>query len=383
MRKIGGVNETYATADTMTYKKIDTTNYPEQFRHKEGRLINKLSKFGVKQLDTFESPREHYRMRAEFRVWHEGDDLYYIMFNPETREKIRMDEFLPGSELINRLMKQLIEKLRPNPILRNKLFQVDFLTTTTNQAVISLLYHRPLDDEWEKEATALREEFKDLADINIIGRARKQKRVLFDDSVIEHVVVYGKVYKSIQTENSFTQPNAKINEAMIVWVKQHIGQNDHDLLELYCGNGNFTLPLAENFQRVLATEISKSSVASARKSAELNDITNVTVVRMSAEEFTEALNGERASRRAEEADIKSFDCQTVLVDPPRAGLDSETLQMVSAYPRIIYISCNPETLIENLDYLTKTHDVTAAAMFDQFPYTDHVETGVVLEVKTN
>ena len=77
------------------------------------------------------------------------------------------------------------------------------------------------------------------------------------------------------------------------------------------------------------------------------------------------------------------DFQTVLVDPPRAGLDSETLQMVSAYSRIIYISCNPETLIENLDYLTKTHDVTAAAMFDQFPYTDHVETGVVLEVKTN
>ncbi|MTJ02596.1 tRNA (uridine(54)-C5)-methyltransferase TrmA [Idiomarina piscisalsi] len=367
----------------MTYRSIDKLDYETQLNEKVEKVRQRFDKYRIANIDIFRSEPRHYRMRAEFRVWHEGDDLYYIMFNPETREKIRMDEFLPGSELINRLMKQLIEKLRPNPILRNKLFQVDFLTTTTNQAVISLLYHRPLDDEWEKEATALREEFKDLADINIIGRARKQKRVLFDDSVIEHVVVDGKVYKSIQTENSFTQPNAKINEAMIGWVKQHIGQNDHDLLELYCGNGNFTLPLAENFQRILATEISKSSVASARKSAELNDITNVTVVRMSAEEFTEALSGERTSRRAEEADIKSFDCRTVLVDPPRAGLDSETLKMVSAYSRIIYISCNPETLIENLDYLTKTHDVTAAAMFDQFPYTDHVETGVILEVKTN
>lgn len=367
----------------MTYKKIDTANYPEQFRSKEESLIEKLSKFGVQQLDTFESPQKHYRMRAEFRVWHEGDDLYYIMFNPETREKIRMDEFLPGSELINRLMKQLIEKLKPNPVLRNKLFQVDFLTTTTNQAVISLLYHRALDDEWEKEATALREEFKELADINIIGRARKQKRVLFDDSVVEHIHVGNKTYQSIQTENSFTQPNAKINEAMIGWVKQHIGQNDHDLLELYCGNGNFTLPLAENFQRVLATEISKSSVASARKSAELNNIENVTVVRMSAEEFTEALNGERTSRRADEADIKSFNCETVLVDPPRAGLDAETLKMVSAYSRIIYISCNPDTLAENLDYLTETHEITAAAMFDQFPYTDHVETGIVLKAKAD
>lgn len=367
----------------MTYKKIDTANYSEQFHTKENDLLKKLASFGVRKLTAIESPKKYYRMRAEFRVWHEGDDLYYIMFNPETREKVRMDQFLPGSQLINQLMKALMAQLKPNPILRHKLFQVDFLTTTTNQAIISLLYHRPLDDEWEQEATLLRKELQEFAEINIIGRARKQKRVLFNDNVIEHVMVDNKAYKSIQTENSFTQPNARINEAMISWVKQHIGQNDHDLLELYCGNGNFTLPLAENFQRVLATEISKSSVASARESAVLNNITNVTVVRMSAEEFTEALNGERVSRRAEEADIKSFDCQTVLVDPPRAGLDLETLKMVSAYSRIIYISCNPDTLAENLQHLTHTHDVAAAAMFDQFPYTDHVETGIVLEVKTN
>lgn len=367
----------------MTYRSIDKLDYETQLNEKVEKVRLRFDKYKVENIDIFSSEPRHYRMRAEFRVWHEGDDLYYIMFNPETREKIRMDEFLPGSELINRLMKQLIEKLKPNPILRNKLFQVDFLTTTTDQAVISLLYHRPLDDEWEKEATALREEFKELADINIIGRARKQKRVLFDDSVIEHVNVGNKTYQSIQTENSFTQPNARINEAMIGWVKQHIGQNDHDLLELYCGNGNFTLPLAENFQRVLATEISKSSVASARKSVELNNIENVTVVRMSAEEFTEALNGERTSRRADEADIKSFNCETVLVDPPRAGLDAETLKMVSAYSRIIYISCNPDTLAENLDYLTETHEITAAAMFDQFPYTDHVETGIVLKAKAD
>lgn len=366
----------------MTYRSIDKLDYETQLNEKIEKVRLRFNKYNVANIDVFRSEPRHYRMRAEFRVWHEGDDLYYIMFNPETREKIRMDEFLPGSQLINRLMKQLIEKLKPNPILRNKLFQVDFLTTTTNQAVISLLYHRPLDDEWEKEATALRE-FKELADINIIGRARKQKRVLFDDSVIEHVNVGNKTYQSIQTENSFTQPNARINEAMIGWVKQHIGQNAHDLLELYCGNGNFTLPLAENFQRVLATEISKSSVASARRSAELNNIENVTIVRMSAEEFTEALNGERSSRRADEADIKSFNCKTVLVDPPRAGLDTETLKMVSAYSRIIYISCNPDTLAENLDYLTDTHEITAAAMFDQFPYTDHVETGVVLEAKAD
>ncbi|MGM0630090.1 MAG: tRNA (uridine(54)-C5)-methyltransferase TrmA [Pseudomonadota bacterium] len=366
----------------MTYKRIDTSEYPKQLAQKADRVREMFRPFHIDEVEVFESPASHYRMRAEFRVWHEGDDLYYIMFNPETREKIRMDEFIPGSLLINHLMKQLITLLKPNDILRRKLFQVDFLTTTTGEAIISLLYHRPLDDEWEQECIKLRESLASIAKIEVIGRARKQKRVLYKESVTEEVKVDGKSYLSLQTENSFTQPNAIINQKMISWAKRHAGYNSHDLLELYCGNGNFTLPLAENFERVLATEISKSSVAAARANAELNDITNVTIVRMSAEEFSAALSGELESKRAADADIHSFNCKTVLVDPPRAGLDKDTLELVSQYQRIIYISCNPSTLIDNIKAISATHEVTAAAMFDQFPYTDHIETGVVLEKRS-
>jgi len=366
----------------MTYKRIDTSEYPQQLAQKVDRVREMFRPFHINEVEVFESPASHYRMRAEFRVWHEGDDLYYIMFNPETREKIRMDEFIPGSLLINELMKELISLLKPNDVLRRKLFQVDFLTTTTGEAIISLLYHRPLDDQWEQEAIQLREALTSIAKVEVIGRARKQKRVLYKESVTEEVKVDGKSYLSLQTENSFTQPNAIINQQMISWAKRHAGNNSHDLLELYCGNGNFTLPLAENFNRVLATEISKSSVAAARENAELNNIGNVTVVRMSAEEFSAALSGELESKRAADADIHSFDCKTVLVDPPRAGLDKDTLKLVSKYQRIIYISCNPETLTENIHDLSSSHKVTAAAMFDQFPYTDHIETGVVLERKS-
>lgn len=366
----------------MTYKRIDTSEYPQQLAQKADRVREMFRPFHINEVEVFESPASHYRMRAEFRVWHEGDDLYYIMFNPETREKIRMDEFIPGSLLINKLMKELISLLKPNEVLRRKLFQVDFLTTTTGEAIISLLYHRSLDDQWEQEAIQLREALTSIAKVELIGRARKQKRVLYKESVTEEVKVDGKSYLSLQTENSFTQPNAIINQQMISWAKRHAGNNSHDLLELYCGNGNFTLPLAENFNRVLATEISKSSVAAARENAELNNIQNVTVVRMSAEEFSAALSGELESKRAADAEIHSFDCKTVLVDPPRAGLDKDTLKLVSQYQRIIYISCNPETLTENIHDLSSSHKVTAAAMFDQFPYTDHIETGVVLERKS-
>ncbi|RUO73777.1 tRNA (uridine(54)-C5)-methyltransferase TrmA [Idiomarina seosinensis] len=367
----------------MTYKAIDPSDYEQQLRRKAETIAERFKEIGVAQFDTYRSEPIHYRMRAEFRVWHEGDDLYYIMFNPETREKIRKDEFLPGSQLINQLMQAVREFVLDKPVLRNKLFQVDFLTTTSNQAIVSVLYHRQLDDEWRAAAERLRQHLQQLAEVvHLVGRARKQKVVLGSESVIENVQVNGKVYQSIQTENSFTQPNAGINEKMIGWVTQHSGSTDHDLLELYCGNGNFTLPLADHFRQVLATEISKSSVAAARESATLNNIDNVTVVRMSAEDFSEALQGRLTSRRIEEADIGRFDCRTVLVDPPRAGLDELALSLVRRYSRIIYVSCNPETLIDNVKSLSDEFYVSAAAIFDQFPYTDHIESGIILERKS-
>src|SRR5690554_8144480 len=115
---------------------------------------------------------------------------------------------------------------------------------------------------------------------------------------------------------------------MISWALTVTADSYGDLLELYCGNGNFSLPMAQNFNRVLATEISKTSVASARYNCQLNHIDNVTLVRMSAEDFSAVMAGEKQSRRAEEANLLDFDCQTVLVDPPRAGLDADTLELV-------------------------------------------------------
>lgn len=364
----------------MTYRNIDEIDYDEQLEAKKSIIAERFAAVGINQFDVFKSASSHYRMRAEFRLWHDGDDLYYIMFNPETREKVRKERFLPGSRLINTLMTAVREYVIDKPILRNKLFQVDFLTTTTQQAIVSLLYHRPLDDEWLAAAEALHRDLQEFADVvHVIGRARKQKHVFGEEFVVESVNVNGREYQSIQTENSFTQPNAGINEKMIAWVSQHVGEHPTDLLELYCGNGNFTLPLAAQFNQVLATEISKSSVAAAREGAKRNGIDNVTVVRMSAEEFSQAMQGKLKSKRAEEAQLDQFKCSTVLVDPPRAGLDKLAIELVSQYPRIIYISCNPETLIDNIQSLGDTYRISAAAIFDQFPYTDHIESGVILE----
>jgi tRNA (uracil-5-)-methyltransferase len=182
-----------------------------------------------------------------------------------------------------------------------------------------------------------------------------------------------------QIENSFTQPNARVNIKMIEWALNITQNSSGDLLELYCGSGNFSVPLAQNFEKVLATEISKTSVAAAQDNIAQNGIDNLKVIRMSSEEFVQAQQGVREFRRLKDINLDDYRCKTVLVDPPRAGLDNSTVDMVSQYENIVYISCNPETLRLNLDKLLLTHTITRFALFDQFPYTHHAECGVYLQ----
>lgn len=358
------------------------SRYQAQLDTKAEQLRQRLAQFTPPALEIYPSLPEHYRMRAEFRVWHEGDALYYIMFDQATREKYRVDSLPAANQLINQLMPAVLEFIQFRPLLRKKLFQVDFLTSTTGEAVVSLLYHRQLEANWEEAADELRAALNQFAKVSIIGRARKQKVVLGSEAVMEQLEVNGRLYKFEQVENSFTQPNAGINQAMLTWASDVTKGLSNDLLELYCGNGNFSLPLATNFRRVLATEISKTSVRSAELNITLNQIDNVQVVRLAAEEVTQAIQGERVFRRLEGIDLSDYQCDTVLVDPPRAGLDADTLQMVSRYPHIVYISCNPQTLAENLETLTHTHHITRAALFDQFPFTEHTEVGVFLSAKS-
>ena len=363
----------------MTPEQLPVEHYEDQLAGKITRLTSMMSAFNAPEVEVFRSPVSHYRMRAEFRVWHDGDDLYHIIFDQQTRQRIRVDSFPAASELINRLMPRLIATLRETQILRLKLFQIDYLSTQSGQIVVSLLYHRKLDEEWQQAAEQLRDMLRaEGFQLHLIGRATKTKICLDQDFVDECLKVDGRDMIYRQVENSFTQPNAAMNVKMLEWALDTTRNSKGDLLELYCGNGNFSLALARNFRRVLATEIAKPSVASAQYNIAANNIDNVQIIRMAAEEFTQAMNGERSFKRLEGIDLQSYECETIFVDPPRSGLDDETVKMVQAYPRILYISCNPETLCQNLATLSATHDISRLALFDQFPYTHHMECGVLL-----
>ena len=324
-------------------------------------------------ISVFESPDAHYRARSEFKIWHTDDEISYAMNHREHKGALLIDECPQVNAYIADLMLKLLQAIAEKKI-GFKLFGADFLSSSSGEIVVSLLYHRRLDEEWQVLAT----EIASNLGIYIIGRSRKQKVVIGQDFITETLNIAGDQYKFNYIENSFTQPNSRVNEQMISWAMGHFKDASGDLLELYCGAGNFTIPFAKIFDKVLATEISKSSINAAKTNMQLNSVENIEFVRMSVEEFVEALDGVREFRRMKDIDIDAYDINSIFVDPPRSGMDETSCKFASRYDHIVYISCNPETLHRDLELLSQTHEVIDMALFDQFPYTHHVEMGVKL-----
>jgi tRNA (uracil-5-)-methyltransferase len=352
--------------------------------HYQQQLETKIKRFKqafkdadltLPELQVFDSSAQGFRMRAEFRIWHEAGRAHYAMNRPGEKRPYTIDNFPIGAALINRLMTPILDAINKSHTLSNKLFSIEFLTTLSGEALITLIYHRQLDELWQVKAKQLQ---SDLT-IKVIGRSRKQKVVLDKDYVTETLTVDNRQYSYQQVESGFTQPNAEVNCKMLSWASDCLKGSRGDLIELYCGNGNFTVVLAQHFDRVLATEIAKISVNSALVNFKQNQVDNVSVARLSSEELTRALNREREFRRLADIDLDSYNFSTIFVDPPRAGLDMGTEKLVTQFDNILYISCNPMSLINNLKSIIKTHKIHKVALFDQFPWTDHIESGVYLK----
>jgi tRNA/tmRNA/rRNA uracil-C5-methylase (TrmA/RlmC/RlmD family) len=411
-------------------------------------------------------------------------------------QRVRIDTFPAGSRLVNALMRLLRARLLAREPLRRRLFQANFHTTLSGQAMVTLVYHRSLDAAWEEEARATRgwllERLAEEAaagsgtgaaggeghrppaprctELQIVGRCRG-RRIDIERNWIEeemelrplplgaeeeeeeeHEQEEGHARRAAsalppppppsagpaaassasddpsatrqqqqqqqqhqrvryrQVEASFSQPNAGVCRQMVGWaldVTRPAGgaaaagsaaasassaasgaKNDHDLLELYCGNGNFSVPLAANFRRVLATEVSATSVDAARHNAHAHGLAppppppatadghdgqpepcdppaRLFVARLSAEEFSATWRTGAARRRLAglgAGGMAALDLRTALVDPPRAGLDDLTrgLLLDPRFRRVVYVSCNPVTLKRDLALLTSAEGVARA-----------------------
>ena len=355
-------------------------SYEQELADKKERVLGLLSPFGVEDLEVFSAKPTHYRARSEFKIWHDDNGANYAMGRLDKKGAVNISECPKVIEAIEKRMKPLLDAINNSTeVLKQRIFAVEFLATTTDECLITMIYHRKLDEVWEAEAR----ELEKVLNAKIMGRSRKQKVVLSDEFVTEKLFIDGQDYFYRHYESGFTQPNPAVNIKMIEWaIKQAKKVDGGDFLESYCGLGNFTIPLSKYFDKVLATEISKRSIYSAKENCELNDVSNIEFIRLASEEMTQALNKERAFTRLKDVDLDSYDFSTVLVDPPRAGLDMDTIKLIANMKNIIYISCNPETLARDLVELSKTHTIEEGAIYDQFPHTHHVESGVFLVKKS-
>jgi 23S rRNA (uracil1939-C5)-methyltransferase len=169
----------------------------------------------------------------------------------------------------------------------------------------------------------------------------------------------------------FTQINADVNRAMVDRVLDLLQlRPEHEVLDLYCGLGNFTLPIARLARHVIGVEGDQGLVERARGNAQANGIANV------AFHVGNLLQVQDGARWVE----RRFD--RVLLDPPRAGAQ-DVLRYVPRWraERIVYVSCNPATLARDAGILVRefAYRLVAAGIIDMFPHTAHVESVAVFE----
>lgn len=156
-------------------------------------------------------------------------------------ERVRVDTFPAGSVLMNELMPVLLQGANESPtVLGQSLFQVNLYTTLSKQCMITMLYHRKLDDEWRAAAEALRLKLAQVPTLqgtgfvpHIIGRARKQRVDVAANRITETVTVEGgKEFRYVQVEETFTQPNAAVCQHMLSWARK-VRRFDRGSIQFY------------------------------------------------------------------------------------------------------------------------------------------------------
>jgi 23S rRNA (uracil1939-C5)-methyltransferase len=265
------------------------------------------------------------------------------------------------SELVNRLS------------VRDKIPQIE-VAVGDEQVALVFRHLEPLSDDDEQQLRAYGE--REKLGIFVQPKGPKTIRRLWpdlatdigdnqtDDFVLSYALpAYDVTLQFLPTD--FTQVNAELNIKMIDRAVAMLELTPDDrVLDLFCGLGNFSLPMARKAGMVVGVEGEESLVERARENAQRNQIEN-------AEFHVADLNGDLAS---EPWYGKGFN--KLLLDPPRSGAPVVVEKLIKPLPeRIVYVSCDPATLARDAGVLVNQHGYTlvSAGVMDMFPHTAHVE----------
>ncbi len=260
--------------------------------------------------------------------------------------------------------------------LTNDLIEIDYCHLASN--IINKYIKEVTKFNIKNGSITIRSNYKNEVMIVINSKNKIDINLINLEDVIGIIqndnIIYGSMYLNDEindikyeiTYNSFFQVNPYVTSEIISLIKKNLTKEDI-VLDLYCGVGTLGLGVASKVSKVYGIEKHKNAVINAKNNAIINNIENA--------EFTV---GDLAKNIKLKSDINTF-----LVDPPRSGLDKVVLDKILEHKpnKLIYMSCNPNTLIRDLKLLSEAYDFDYVAAFDMFSHSSHLECLVILKRK--
>ena len=360
--------------------------YKEQLAAKQKRMKKLLGKFAnVKPIIGMDDPF-YYRnkVHAVFDRDKKGN-IICGTYEAKTHKVVPIEECMIEDKISQEIIRTIRDMLKSFRIktydedtgyglLRHVLVRRGFFT---DEIMVVLVIGSPIFPSKNNFVKALRKKYPQITTVVLNVNDKKTSMVLGE----RDIVIYGKGYIRDTlcgctfriSPQSFYQVNPVQTEILYKTAIEYAGLGRKEtVIDAYCGIGTIGLVAAKRAKNVIGVELNPDAVRDARINARENKITNARFYQGDAGEFMENM-----AENGEHADV-------VFMDPPRTGSDKKFMSsVVKLNPsRIVYISCGPETLARDLEYLTKHgYDVRKIQPVDMFSFTDHCENICLLTKK--
>ena len=381
--------------DCTTYKRCGGCNmrhikYEDTLKMKQNAvqsLVNKTlkNKIQVKPTLGMENPL-HYRNKAQYPIGinKNGEPVIGVFAN-RTHEVIPMEKCLIQNPISEEIAKTVLEFIKKNKIsIYNEktvkgLFRhiVIKVGIKTNEVMCILVINGNKIPKENELVEILTKKYPSIKTI-VKNINTKNTNVILGK---ENINIYGNGYIEDKLGEytfkisplSFYQVNPTQTEKLYkIGVQSAKITNTDIVFDLYCGIGTISLFMAQYAKQVYGVEIVKQAIEMAKENAKCNNLENTKFIAGDVEKVLDDL-------------IKKQEIipDVVMIDPPRKGLDKKSIQnLLDVNPkRLVYISCNPSTLVRDLAFFEEKYEIKNITPVDMFPYTSHVECVSVLYLK--
>ena len=347
-------------------------------------FYNKFKKnFNIPLVLGMKDPK-HYRNKNQMVIKKDKNKIIAGMYEEGTHQVLDFNNCFIQDEIINKVqeqIKKLIIDFKYQPFDEDKktgLFRhVLVKRSSSTKEILVVLVTSKLDFpgknnfvkaliKLNKEITSVVQNVNDRKTSAVLG---EKEVVLYGPGFIFDNLL-GKKFKI--TSKSFYQINSLQTEVLYqTAIKEANLSKDDILLDAYAGVGTIGLICADKVKKVYSVEIVKDAVKCGKDNAKYNNINNVVFVNDDATKYINEL-----AQRKEHIDV-------IIMDPPRSGSTKEFLNAVKLIKpkKIVYVSCNPITQVDDLEYLLDQYTIKSIQGVDMFPFTNHVETITLLCLK--